>query len=341
MGNIYIHISGNILPVAVKVLEPISPEKKDDLFIQMDVSQEMDVFWGDPFVLSEGKAGKTIGEGKILNPERRTKTKKIQHNIDFLKELLLDEEGMILALARKEGIHGITESEILDFSSIEKELLTSVCLKLEEKGKVRILSFSPIVLLYKPSFESLIEKLISFLQEHHQTHPDEIGVSPTEIRKRFSLHPRLLSLMLRYLNDQHRIRMTEKYVFLSDHTVDFSPKEEKILEKLEEIFSGGEIRSLTLKDLQKKFAVSPEKMDMMIAHLTEKIKVVEAKEGFIVHSDWLEDLIQDLKASKGKTLTIAEFKERTGLSRKYAIPLLELLDQMGVTRRSGISREIL
>jgi hypothetical protein len=40
-------------------------------------------------------------------------------------------------------------------------------------------------------------------------------------------------------------------------------------------------------------------------------------------------------------LTVGEFKDLTGLSRKFAIPLLELLDEMGVTRRRGATREIL
>jgi hypothetical protein len=40
-------------------------------------------------------------------------------------------------------------------------------------------------------------------------------------------------------------------------------------------------------------------------------------------------------------MTVSEFKSMTGLSRKYAIPLLELLDQMGITRRKGPGREIL
>jgi selenocysteine-specific elongation factor len=48
-----------------------------------------------------------------------------------------------------------------------------------------------------------------------------------------------------------------------------------------------------------------------------------------------------IKESGKRELTVSDFKKMTGLSRKYAIPLLELLDQMGVTRRKGPSRLIL
>jgi selenocysteine-specific elongation factor len=341
LHSVCVRISDKTFPAAVTKLGPVSVENKNDFLIRVEATREMDVHWGERFSLTREEKGEDIGEGMILNPLCEAKGKKTPKDIDFLKQLTQGEEEMILALARKNGIHGIAGGEIEQFSSLEKSLTVNFCLKLEEMGKVRILSFSPLFLFYKPSFEFLTEKLVGYLRRNHQEHPKEIGVSRQAIRKRFSLHPRLLSLVLKSLVEQGRIRVSDAYVSLSSHKVFFSPKEEQVLQELEKICLKGEIRSLTLKDLQKKFDVSPKKLDMMIAHLADKIKVVQAKEGFIVHSEWLESLIRDLKESVEKTLTISEFKARTGLSRKYAIPLLELLDQMGVTRRKGTSREIM
>lgn len=59
-----------------------------------------------------------------------------------------------------------------------------------------------------------------------------------------------------------------------------------------------------------------------------------------VHSHWLDDIVGKVIALGKKELSVADFKALTWLSRKYAIPLLELLDQMGVTRRKGPTREI-
>jgi selenocysteine-specific elongation factor len=73
----------------------------------------------------------------------------------------------------------------------------------------------------------------------------------------------------------------------------------------------------------------------------ERRRIIQGKEGFYLHSRWLDELAARLRALPLKVMTIAEFKALTGLSRKYAIPLLELLDEMGVTRRKGSLREIL
>ncbi|NTU51038.1 MAG: hypothetical protein HGA94_01180, partial [Candidatus Aminicenantes bacterium] len=55
----------------------------------------------------------------------------------------------------------------------------------------------------------------------------------------------------------------------------------------------------------------------------------------------LDELVLKIRGSKKRELTVADFKAMTGLSRKYSIPLLELLDSMGVTRRKGSVRDIL
>jgi selenocysteine-specific elongation factor len=78
-----------------------------------------------------------------------------------------------------------------------------------------------------------------------------------------------------------------------------------------------------------------------LAILIERKKVVRSTEGFFIHARWLDEIIRKVRGLGKKELTVADFKAMTGLSRKYAIPLLELLDEMGVTRRTGPGREIL
>jgi selenocysteine-specific elongation factor len=83
------------------------------------------------------------------------------------------------------------------------------------------------------------------------------------------------------------------------------------------------------------------KLNKLLSLLIERKKIVQGKEGFFLHSRWLDEVIKRIKDSGRTELTVPDFKKMTGLSRKYAIPLLELLDQMGVTRRKGPLREIL
>jgi selenocysteine-specific elongation factor len=66
-------------------------------------------------------------------------------------------------------------------------------------------------------------------------------------------------------------------------------------------------------------------------------------ESLLLHRDCLETLKRDVRRrwSAGSRLDVTAFKEMTGLSRKWAIPLLEYLDRERVTRRAGTDRLVL
>ena len=71
--------------------------------------------------------------------------------------------------------------------------------------------------------------------------------------------------------------------------------------------------------------------------------LVKVSDELVFHRSALEQLRRLVAAQKTKSLKmdVATFKELTGVSRKYAIPLLEYLDRERVTKRVGDAREIL
>jgi selenocysteine-specific elongation factor len=71
--------------------------------------------------------------------------------------------------------------------------------------------------------------------------------------------------------------------------------------------------------------------------------LVKISEEMVIDRETLDKLIAGVRALKSRNpkLGVAEFKDLTGVSRKYAIPLLEYLDRQRVTRRVGDERTIL
>jgi selenocysteine-specific elongation factor len=75
--------------------------------------------------------------------------------------------------------------------------------------------------------------------------------------------------------------------------------------------------------------------------LIKERRLVKVSEELVYHVETLAALKALLAARKGQSFGVGEFKEWTGVSRKYAIPLLELLDRERITRRNGEQRLIL
>lgn len=328
------------MSASVSFYEQPQTARQKEFFVRILTGKPVRLSWGDGFQVRKLKA--FLGEGRVLNPHsERVRGKKVKKRISFLSRLLGNENDMLAALVQEKGVKGLREKEAMRFSGLTRSKLLSLSKGLEAKGELRILSFSPLFLVSKTNFDYLCQKILIFLSSFHEKYPEEQGVPLERIRKRFDADQKILALAYNRLAREHKIRFLENALALSGFEWVLSPQEERILQQLEEMCYKGEFQTVSIEDLRRTFRLSQTKLNRLLDLLIERNKVVQGKEGFLIHSKWLDDIIFKLQNSGKKELTVAEFKEMTGLSRKYAIPLLELLDQMGVTRRREPKREVL
>ncbi|MGB8951853.1 MAG: SelB C-terminal domain-containing protein [Candidatus Aminicenantales bacterium] len=258
-----------------------------------------------------------------------------------MKKKLLTDKDKLLALVQDKDLRGLHEKEAKIYLPVDHTGLLHLSQILEEEGKLKIISFSPLFLLSQESLDYFCEKIVAHLARFHEKHPKERGASIERIKKRFDLSRKILILALKTLVHSGRIREEGETYALSRFTMLPAPREERLLEKLEEMYLKGEFHLVSLKEVEARLHLRPEKLQQMLSLLMERKKIVQGKEGFFLHARWLDELILKIKQTGKTELTVSEFKAMIGLSRKYAIPLLELLDEMGVTRRKGPVREIL
>lgn len=334
-------IQGEKISASFFFYEQIQKEKPAR-FACVHPRQPLLLKWKDKFEVHGSGKTPLRGEGCVLNPfSEKISQGKVKKRIAFLERLQGDEIEMLFALVQEKGLNGLKEREITAFSSLTRRVLQRVAQELEAEGKIRILSFAPLFLFSQDSLDFLGQTILRFLTQFHKRNPEQKGVSLERIKKRFELHPRILSLGLKHLSRAGQIKESEDKLALSEFMMTLTPEEEGILRELEDLCLKGEFRSLSFEDLRKRFRLSSKKLDKLLSFLIERKKIVQGKDGLILHSKWLDEIILRIEKSRKRELTVADFKELTGLTRKYAIPLLELLDQMGVTRRKGQTREIL
>ncbi|MDD8026052.1 MAG: SelB C-terminal domain-containing protein [Acidobacteriota bacterium] len=245
------------------------------------------------------------------------------------------------ALVQAQGLRGLREDEAAIQLPLEAADLLALAARLEEAGRVRILSFHPLHLIGNGGVDFLGGKILSYIEAFHAHHPKDPGADRKRLAGRFDVPSPILKLALKSLVHEGRLREEDGAFALPSFRPILPPREEKMLEELEQTCFGGDFRAVSLNDVREHFNLAPDRLEAMLARLVERRRIVQGQEGFYLHARWLEDLTARLRARPNRIMTIAEFKALTGLSRKYAIPLLELLDEMGVTRRKGSLREIL
>jgi selenocysteine-specific elongation factor len=327
---------------ALRIYGPGPEPKRGRLFLRAAARRPLTLKWKDTFAVLDTQKRERIGRGTVLNPDLQEEAKRNEEvDWDFLLALSGEEMDMLGALCRKKGTSGLHEREIMEFCNLDAERLLQWGEKMEEEGKVKILSFSPLHLISRESFDRLGEKILAYLEQFHEKQPAQKGVLLEKVKNRFGVSEKVLHLAVKTLEKAGRARQAGPCLMLPSHEMALSAQEEQILQRLEEMCYRGEFQSVSLEEIRRQFHLSQERLEKLLSLLTEREKVIQGPEGLFIHSLWLDDIIGRVRALGKKEMTVAEFKELSGLSRKYAIPLLELLDQMGVTRRRGPVREIL
>ena len=336
-------IKGREIPVSVyRYGEEGGEALLDQHFVRINTSQSLSLHWNDSFAILARKKGAVVFQGRVLLPNAGDiKLKGIKRRLKLLRELSGDEKRMVLVYTRLGNVKGITERELTEFSSLPRDSLLRLSRQLEEEGEIRILSFSPLSLLAQESFDFLCRRVLEYLSEFHEKYPEDFGLSPGKIQRRFGLPRKVLALVLKHLSRTGQISQDEENVTLGEFFAHPSPEEETLLRDMEKMYVEGELRLVSLAEMQRRFGLSKKKLNRMLSFLVERRKIVLGKDGFFLHSRWLDEVIQKVRSSEKKELSVSDFKQMTGLTRKYAIPLLELLDEMGVTRRMGQTREII
>ena len=327
--------------VTARFLDYAAPGRKRAPFARVLTDRPVDVRWADPFEVRT-MSGDVLGRGKCLFPAPPTPQElRLSRRKALLARLALGEKDMILALTEFGGLKGLNGDDLASFCRLPRSRVEQTARALEEEGLVRILGFSPLRLISQGSLDFLRGRIIAFLARYHKKHPGQRGAPVETLEKRFDAPRTVLVLALRLLAKEGRAVEESGLVRLPDFRIPLSAADEGTLAALEGMVLSGELGSVTFDDLMAKFKLTPAKLQTLLSVLAERKKIVEGFDGFILHSRWLDEIVRKVRSSGKRELTVADFKAMTGLSRKYSIPLLELLDSMGVTRRKGSVRDIL
>jgi selenocysteine-specific elongation factor len=315
--------------------------RREAPFVRVQVSVPIDARWGDPFELRNDK-GETIGRGICLYPEPPSaEDLKPAKRKALLARLALGEKYMLLALTEAGGLEGLQGERLASFSRLSASRVETLARALETEGRLRILAFAPLRLVSQDSLDFLRCRIVAFVARYHQAHPSQRGAPLEKLEKRFETPRTVLVLALRLLAKDGRAVEEAGIVRLPDFRIPLTAADEETLAALEKMVLSGELGSVSLDDIRARLKLTQGKLQTLLAALAERKKIVEGVDGFILHARWLDEIVRKVRGSGKKELTVAEFKAMTGLSRKYSIPLLELLDSMGVTRRKGSVRDIL
>ncbi len=194
-------------------------------------------------------------------------------------------------------------------------------------------------------FEALKTSIVALLTEHHRKQPLSDGVPREEARERLfargssAVFERALADLAATAGVSVRERLA-----LATHRVELSPDEERARDAIARVLQTAGLTPPDAAALAAEAGASAAVVDRMLK-LLQRQKVVARLDTLWFHDEALKRLKADVAALKASgavaRIDVGTFKERFGVTRKFAIPLLEYLDRERITRRVGDARVVL
>jgi selenocysteine-specific elongation factor len=203
----------------------------------------------------------------------------------------------------------------------------------------------PPVVVSREALARLGESALAAVEAFHRGQPLKTGMPREELRTRtFAQAPvPVFERVLQDLAAAGRVRLLPDVVAAARHEVRLSSGEEEVRVRLVDAAQTTGLANVELPTLAERSKKNVKVLDRVARVLVTKRVLNRIKTTLLVHRDHLESLkvrVRERWPKKGK-IEIKTFKEMTGLSRKYVIPLLEYLDRERVTRRAGNDRIVL
>jgi selenocysteine-specific elongation factor len=288
----------------------------------------------------------TIGGGEILDgqPEKhRPSDNSAVARLKIFKNGGADEA--ILALVEDAGLSGIELPKLAARRGISPARVRDRLLAQAKSGRIHILGDNPMTVVSATTFKDAAQTTAVAVKRFHETHPLVQGISREELKVRTCAEASNLvfQAVLDKLVADKKISVVLDVIHEFGRKVTLKADEERMRSQLLERFQTLGLQIASADDVIDSLKLDRTTARKIVQLMLKENALVKISEEMVIDRGSLDKLIANVKALKSKNpkLGVSEFKDLTGVTRKYAIPLLEYLDRQRVTRRVGDERTIL
>jgi selenocysteine-specific elongation factor len=290
---------------------------------------------GDRFIIRRFSPVETIGGGEVLDPypPRRRRKEGIEDLPVYATGSLTDK---LTVKIQKSGIHGILTKTLEGWIKAEIPAIRESINSLKQKGQILVIDD---FLIHRTVFDKFREQVIRSLQDFHRNNPLKPGRIKEDLRAAFALEPRLFGALLAALGKD--ISMEKELIRLSSFKPALTQSDETLKQKIITELETAGVQPPTKEELSQSLKLNEKQVSDILKLLTKEGSLVRINDSTFVTSAVYKRIINNLQEffSKKPDMTVAEFRDILGTTRKYALPFLEYLDSNKVTMRVGDVRK--
>ena len=318
-----VEVMARVVPLGLEVIQPGKSG-----FAQLRLEEEISVKNYDKFIIRTYSPMVTIGGGVILDASPKKHSRFNQEILDKLKvQLKGNSKDLIDNFILTDQGYIITEKEIS--GSLEQEL-DSVKSNLSElvlENRIYKISMGYI---HAKKFQDICEKITSIVSDYHRKYRLKAGMPKAELFSKFKMGQKEMTVITDLLIRKNLLKGEQGFIALPDFEIKYDEKQLQHKKRIEKILLDKKFTPPGIKELTQGSKQLMELLDSLIGN-----SVVRLDEDIVMHAKAFEEAkLKVLRHfEKNGKMTLGEFRDMTGSSRKYSLAILEYMDRQGLTKR--------
>jgi len=331
-------VIGRIILLSLEELDPGSQG-----YAQIILESPLVAMARDRFVIRSYSPVTTIGGGMIIDPLPK---KHKRHPGKALQEFELlyggtDEERVEVIIARS-GTEGIEIRELIVRTGIHRKLLAEILKAMCSKRLAVTLDADESRVVSLPVFQNLQQRILLEMGAYHERYPLKEGIIKEELRNLTGqfIGQKIFNMAVKELEKKGEISVDRENIHMSGHRVDLKGDLEDLRSRIAAIYIEAGLTPPSIKEVMERFSQQKSMAGSVLNVMLNEGTLTKINEDLYFHKDVLLKLRENYKnlLLKDGKATPASFKELTGLSRKFIIPLMEYFDITKLTIRAGEHR---
>ncbi len=310
----------------------------DERFARIRLREPVLLLPGDRFIIRQFSPVVTIGGGVVLDAAPVPRFTGLRNFMEILSGENL--ESILCARIARRHHNGITRSQLVGETGWTGNVIEAQLSAAVQQGQVLRIGDR---LVHGPAMGAFQLLLVSTVGDFQKKNPLVGGMAKEELREQARTQVDVFEAALDSLIKDKKIEVSGELVRLPGQGVALKHEEAESKATIEQTFDSAGLQVPALHEVLTELKIDRPRAQKIVTLLLREKVLIKVSDELVFHRSALENLRREMAAYKSKSskIDVAQFKMLAGVTRKYAIPLLEYLDREHVTRRIGDAREIL
>ena len=350
-ARVRVHLGATEALARVRVLEDEGEIKPGESgFAQLRLESTVVALPQEHFIVRSYSPSRTIGGGRVLDAHAsKHRGRDIESARARLAGLVVaDKAGTLSMFVEAAGERGLHRWDALARTGWVDKILEDTARLAKESGTI---FETDDVYVARSVFERLERAALAEVEAHHEREPLARGLSRETLRERLFSRaaPELFRAVVSHLEKTGALEFDKELVRAASHRLALSPEDTALRDELERIYKEAALEAPTFDEALERARAPVTRREhgrKVLQLLIDGKLLVKVGQDLFFHRPALDHLVARLREyalahEPERLIDVSTFKEIAGVTRKYAIPLLEYFDRERITRRAGDKRIIL